>query len=74
MKKKYKVLHYSDEFVFGLWSPCYDTYQEAEKYVSDFQGNKYHKRDEVEIVEIKDSYDAVEIDKTEDGSIYGFKK
>lgn len=75
MKKKFKVIHYSDNWVYGPSIQSFDTAAEAEKHIKDFKGNNYHKEDSAEVVEVLGSYETKEIDRTEDtGPLFGLKE
>jgi hypothetical protein len=65
------VLHYSTNWMMdGLATFEFDTVQQCEKYIRDFQSkNKEHGNDHVRIVENLKAYEGTEVDH----GLYGFK-
>lgn len=73
--KQYGVIHRSSDWTFGPRTARFKTEKEAYDYIKNYQTDRAgHLRDWAEVVEYKDSYEMVEVDKTDKGSIYGFKK
>jgi hypothetical protein len=70
MKNEYMVLHYSDNWMDGLVIHEFVTYDQALKYVKDFQSkSKEHRDDSIKIVKIEDCFKASEVDH----GLFGFK-
>lgn len=71
---KYGVIHYSENWVYGPNIRRFETEAEAEKYIKDFRGGRHHQKDEIDLIEIKSNHEAVVVDRTEDGALYGMEK
>ncbi len=71
--KKYGVIHHSHNWVMTPSIPKFDTLKEAQKYLKDFRGNYAHRRDHAEIFETISKHEAVPVDQTQDGVLYGFE-
>jgi hypothetical protein len=72
--KKFGVIHHSENWVAGTSIEKFDTKREADAYVKQFRGNKYHARDVVEVIEVHSKHEADVIDQTDTNTIHGFKE
>lgn len=74
MKKKYGVIHYSENWVYGPNIQRFNKREDAEKYIKVFRGGRHHMDDSAEIVEIVSRHESHVADQTDSEILYGLKE